>query len=93
MSQLVIDDDKDTKIAIEAYYAPEGQVAAWGDDAKVRLDDLVAEAKKIAAKVREGLKDLGPNEVALELGFSAGKNVWVISAQGSIKLTMKWTLK
>jgi len=91
MPLLQIDDT--TQLAIEPYYAPEGQVAASGEDVIVHLDAMIAKAKSIASKVRTGLQDVGPNEVELELGFSAGKNIWVISAQGSIKLTLKWNAK
>ena len=88
MAKLQIDDQ--TEIVIEQRVGAEGEVAGVAEEAKLKLVALVDDAKKIMQQIRSGLQGVGVKECELELGFTAGHNVWVLSAQGSIKLTIKW---
>jgi hypothetical protein len=90
---LLLQIDENTKIPIEPSIRAEGEVAGVGKDMVLKIEEVIDQTKKIANKIREGLEGLQPSEVKLELGFSGGHNLIVLSSQGSIKIGVKWNTK
>jgi len=83
--------DQNTTVEIAPRISAEGQAAGLREDFELKLQDLTAYASKIAEGIKAGLSAVKPSEFSVELGFSAGiKKIWVLDAEGSIKLTVTW---
>src|SRR5208282_129363 len=71
--------------------ASPGEIAAI---AKMTFEQAVAELRPIAKTLLEQVKDLGPDNVEIELGiaFSAEAGVVLVktSAEGTCKVTLSW---
>jgi hypothetical protein len=68
-----------------------GEIAA---KAKMTFEQAVAQLRPIAKTVVEQVKDLGPNDVEIELGITFSAEAGVVlaktSAEGSCKVTLSW---